>query len=108
MVCLTWQENEPAGDPTITGFEVYKSTTPNFNEPLNSTPLPATQLWYEDTDVEIGQTYYYTVSSLAGTTESVPAQYIAVTIPSSPPPPPPPPGNSSGGWWTIIGRIISH
>jgi hypothetical protein len=109
-VCLTWQESNPSGNEAVSGFNIYRSSDEgqqDYTTPLNSKPLPPSQLWYLDTAVTAGATYYYTAVALGtGTDHSSPSDESTASIPEAPPPPQD--GNTSDGWWKILGRVISH
>jgi hypothetical protein len=61
-----------------TNYAVYRSTTPaGIQVQLTQT----TALVYTDTTVAAGQTYYYTIASFIGTTQTLGTQH-AITIPS--------------------------
>jgi fibronectin type 3 domain-containing protein len=57
-VHLTWDSPIDEGGSVITGFNIYREDQPGVYD-----SIPATRLWYDDTDVENGNTYTYYVSA---------------------------------------------
>jgi fibronectin type 3 domain-containing protein len=85
VISLLWNVNMEEG---IDGYNVYRrqdSAGPPWGDPLNGSPLSATE--YEDTAVEDGETWYYMVTAVAaGTVESDPSQTVSGEIPTDDPP----------------------
>jgi hypothetical protein len=101
---LAWTTT-PVTGVTYTGFNAYRApctgtvaaqvcstdSTATFTKLAAGTGLPATTLNFTDTTVSAGTNYIYYVTSLCSTcstTESIPSNHIAVTIPANQPPPP--------------------
>ena len=53
---------------SITGYNVYRGTTAGGESttPLNASPLSASTTSYQDTTVQPGNTYFYTVQAVSG------------------------------------------
>lgn len=82
-VDLNWNASTPvASGGTITGYNVYRSSTPNTNfQLLNPTPL--TGLAFNDPNVVAGHTYYYVVTSIdSNMIESAFSNQATAVIPS--------------------------
>jgi len=83
QVELTWDESDGTA---IEGYNVYRSTS-SFSDVGNATKLnsdPIGSPSYTDTDVQIGQTYYYRVTVVAGDgEESDPFEEARVTLESA-------------------------
>jgi len=83
-VCLTWTASTTTG---VT-YNVYRATTAgaeNFAVPLNAAPIPTTQLWYYDTTVAIGTTYFYKLVAVGtGGVLSLPTPEVQAQIPVPP------------------------
>jgi fibronectin type 3 domain-containing protein len=78
-VDLTW--TAPANSPSsIAGYNVYRSVGSGGFQKMNSSTV--TQTAYADNTASSGTTYNYYVTSVdQNTTESVPSNQIALTIP---------------------------
>jgi hypothetical protein len=78
QVNLSWT----ASDSTVTGYNVYRSTTSGGESttPLNSSPLSPTATSYQDTSVLAGNTYYYTVKGVNGPATSSASNEAHVTV----------------------------
>ncbi|HEX4145358.1 MAG TPA: fibronectin type III domain-containing protein [Pirellulales bacterium] len=81
QVNLSWT----ASDSTVTGYDVYRSTTSGAETttPINSSPLSPTATSYQDTSVLAGNTYYYTVKAVNGTATSSASNEATVTVTSA-------------------------
>lgn len=87
QVILNWSAPLDNGGLAITGYNVYRSTTPNAETKIASTP--SNNPSYVDTNVANGQTYYYQVTANNSIGESgrsnqtsvasLPMQSISVT-----------------------------
>ena len=77
-VGLTWT----ASTSSVAGYNVYRSTVSGGPyTKLNSSPVALTS--YTDSTVQAGQTYYYTLTSVAsGGAESADSTQVSATIPS--------------------------
>jgi fibronectin type 3 domain-containing protein len=79
----------PAGSIPPAGYNVYRSTTTgtqNFSIPLNSSPT--SNLFFLDTTVTIGTTYFYKVTAVGiGGVLSAPTPEVSAQIPMPPNPP---------------------
>jgi fibronectin type 3 domain-containing protein len=84
-VCLTWTASTTSG---VT-YNVYRSTTTggeNFATPLNSAPI--SNLFYYDTTVALGTTYFYKLVAVGtGGVLSTPTAEVSAQIPVPPNPP---------------------
>ncbi len=77
-VKLTWR----ASSSPVTGYNIYRSTSPNnFAEPkLNSAPIPDTS--FVDTTVESHKTYYYSTKAVDSRgSESSDSNIVRVDVP---------------------------
>ncbi len=74
---LSWT----AASGTITGYDVYRGTTPVANRARrsNSTPLATTATSYQDTTALAGATYDYTVKALDGPAQSAASNEASAT-----------------------------
>ncbi len=70
FVNLTWKP-PTYGNSTVTQYKIYRNST------LIAT-VPATQLWYNDTNVSNGVTYTYSVTAVNSFGESAPSNEIQV------------------------------
>jgi len=81
-VCLTWTASTTTG---VT-YNVYRSTTTgtqNFATPLNTSPITA--VFFYDTTVAIGTTYFYKVVAVGtGGVLSTPTAEVSAQIPVPP------------------------
>ncbi len=79
---LSWTAGSGGG--TVTGYNVYRGTTPGGESttPLNSTPLSPSTTTYQDTTVTTGTTYYYVVQAVDSTVAS-PSSNEATATPSN-------------------------
>jgi Abnormal spindle-like microcephaly-assoc'd, ASPM-SPD-2-Hydin/Immunoglobulin I-set domain len=77
LVTLNWT----ASTSTVSGYNVYRSTTSGGPyTKLNSTPVAATT--YVDSTVQAGQMYFYVVTSVdSGGVESVDSSEVSTTVP---------------------------
>jgi fibronectin type III domain protein len=81
QVNLSWSIPTGSG---ITGYNIYRSTVSGGEStPLTSTPLGPGVTSYSDRDVLPGNTYYYTVKAIAGTTLGSSSNEVLTTIPNS-------------------------
>lgn len=85
-VCLTWVAS--VTPPAITGYNVYRATTAggeNFGTPLNAVVIPSTQLYFYDTTVAIGTTYFYKAVAVGtGGVLSLPTPEVSSQVPVPP------------------------
>jgi len=80
---LSWQEAEDCDGGAVSGYNIYRSTTPGGSyTKLNTSPITGTS--YDDTGLNSGITYYYVVTSSDGDgDESVQSQQASGTPASS-------------------------
>jgi fibronectin type 3 domain-containing protein len=82
---LTWNAvSTVSGEATLTGYNVYRSTSQNsgFGAPLNSSPITATT--YTDGTAVVGTQYYYRVTAIgSGTPAESYSTEISLTRPGS-------------------------
>ena len=71
-VNLTWNAPENDGGLTITEYRVYRNGT-------KIATVPANQLWYNDTNVDNGQTYTYYVTAVNAAGESPKSDEVQAT-----------------------------
>jgi hypothetical protein len=78
-VVLSWTPSTASG---VTGYDVYRGTTSGGESttPLNSSPIAGAT--FTDTNVQGGQTYYYVVTALDGSTQSSASNQVSATVPS--------------------------
>jgi hypothetical protein len=77
---LSWTASTTSG---VT-YNVYRATASgayNYAAPLNSIPISGTT--FSDCSVTLGQTYFYVVTAVSGSVQSVSSNETSVTIPSS-------------------------
>ena len=83
-VCLTWTAS--VIPPAVTGYNVYRATTSgseNFGTPLNATPT--TNVFFYDTTVAVGTTYFYKVVAVGtGGVLSAPTPEVSAQVPLPP------------------------
>ena len=79
---LSWSAPTSNGGAPITNYNIYRGPSPTE---LNKHDTIVNITYYEDTDVENGETYYYTVSAVNPVGESAQSSYIDATIPIVPP-----------------------
>jgi hypothetical protein len=79
-VTLSWVASSSA---SATGYNVYRRTSPTGTATkLNATPIATTT--FTDTQVQLGQTYYYTATAVdSAGTESGPSNQVTAVIPTS-------------------------
>jgi hypothetical protein len=77
-VTLTWQAPQSDGGSSVTGYMVYRGTSPGAESLLTTV---GNVLIYSDTGVENNQTYYYKVSAVNAAGEGVHSN-TAIGIPS--------------------------
>ena len=79
-VVLSWTASTASG---VTGYNVYRGTTSDgeSSTPLNSSAITGTS--YTDTNVQAGQTYYYVVTAIDGSTQSSDSNQATATVPTS-------------------------
>lgn len=89
---LTWTPPSDGSANPSSGYNVLKGTTAGGENatPINSAPVAVgcastTNCTYTDTNVQAGQTYYYKVEFVVGTTLSAPSPEASGTVPVSPP-----------------------
>jgi hypothetical protein len=78
-VSLSWTASTTSG----VSYNVYRATASggyNYSLPL-ATGIPGTS--FTDCSVALGQTYYYVIEAVAGTTQSVNSNEITATTPAS-------------------------
>jgi hypothetical protein len=77
-VVLSWTDSSSG----ITGYNIYRGTTSGGESttPLNSSPVTGTT--YTDTSVSAGQTYYYVVTAVDGSTQSSDSSQASATVPT--------------------------
>ncbi len=68
-VYLTWDAPSDDGGSEILGYKVYRNGAPIAT-------VPATQLWYNDTDVTNGIPYTYYVTAVNAVGESTPSNAV--------------------------------
>ena len=88
QVTLSW-----VASPGVTSYNLYRSTVsgggPSGYQPVNFFPLTNTN--YTDSPLNNGVAYYYVVTAINGSIESLPSEQVSAT-PVVPPPPPTPAG----------------
>ncbi len=79
-VTLTWLPSTSIG---VTGYNIYRRTSPTgAATKLNASPLLL--MLFTDTQVQAGQTYYYSATSVnASGAESGPSNQVTAVIPTS-------------------------
>ncbi len=90
-VTLGWESSSNDGGSPITGYNVYKQAaleTPGNTPPATVIPVSGNTL--NDTDVVVGQKYYYWVTAVNAIGESESSNVVEAT-PVNPPGPNPPP-----------------
>jgi titin len=77
-VTLSWTGSATSG---VTGYNVYRGTTSGGESttPLNSSPVTGTT--FRDTNVQAGQTYYYVVTAVDGSTQSSDSNQASAVVP---------------------------
>src|SRR5271157_3938054 len=103
-VTLRWQLPADKGGSPITGYSIYRGTSPGTETFLAT--LGNVTTW-TDTNVTNGQTYYYEVSALNGAGEGPRSSEISAT------PAPGPPSflgssNPTGDEWPMRGGQLNH
>ena len=86
QIALTWTAPTNPGNPALTGYQIFRGTTPGGESSTALTTVTGTT--YTDTTTTPGITYYYTVtaiSPLASSTASNEATATANPLPPSPP-----------------------
>ncbi len=76
-VVLNWT---PSSSSNISGYDVYRGTTAGGPYAL-LTSSPVSSSSFTDTTAQGGQTYYYVVTSVSGSTQSAYSNVVSVTIP---------------------------
>ena len=100
---LNWS---PSGAYTAHGYAIARATTQNGPfEPIYSTSRWTTPS-YTDTDVEAGQTYFYTVSALNNAGKSKPSAIVSATPVETAPHAFIVPGSGSGLEGHLVGESI--
>jgi len=83
-VVLTWEAPADDGGSPITGYKIYRGTSPGEEVLLTTVGNETT---YNDTGVTNGQTYYYRVSAVNGIGEGELSEEVSATPQSAPPAP---------------------
>ncbi|NPA76016.1 MAG: peptidase S53, partial [Euryarchaeota archaeon] len=78
-VNLTWEVPENNGGANITAYKIYRGTA--SGEEILIATVPATQLWYNDTSVSYGPTYYYYVDAVNSAGESDASNEVSIVVP---------------------------
>ncbi|HEY5117340.1 MAG TPA: fibronectin type III domain-containing protein, partial [Nakamurella sp.] len=88
-VGLRWIAPDNTGGSPITGFNVYKGTTPGgeSSTPVNASPLPATAVSYTATGLTNGTAYYFKVKAV-NVVGASPLSNQATATPATTAPPP--------------------
>ncbi len=81
-VNLTWNAPMSNGGFTITEYKIYRNGALLATVPAT---VPATQLWYNDTNVSAGVTYTYYVTAVNAVGESPKSNEVQATPPASVP-----------------------
>jgi hypothetical protein len=78
-VVLSWS----ASSSSVTGYNVYRGTKSGGESatPLNSSAVTGTT--FTDTSVAAGQTYYYVVTAVDGSTQSSDSNQASATVPTT-------------------------
>jgi fibronectin type 3 domain-containing protein len=78
-VVLSWS----ASSSSVTGYNVYRGTKSGGESatPLNSSPVTGST--FTDTSVAAGQTYYYVVTAVDGSTQSSDSNQASATVPTT-------------------------
>lgn len=83
-VCVSWTAS--VTPPPVSGYNVYRATTAgaeNFATPLNATPV--TTVFFYDTTVAIGTTYFYKMVAVGtGGVLSAPTAEVSASVPVPP------------------------
>jgi len=79
---LDWTAAVPGTDPVV-GYNVYRG--PGSSGPWTKlTPSPINQLDYNDSAIQLGQTYFYYVTAVDSSgVESSPSNIVSGTVPQS-------------------------
>jgi hypothetical protein len=86
LVDLSW--SVPAdGGSALTGFKVYRSTTPGDPAPTLVTTLGPTAVSYQNTGLTNGTTYYFRVAAVNGVGETSSSERSAAPAAAVPPDP---------------------
>lgn len=77
-VTLSWTGSATSG---VTGYNIFRGTTSGGEgtTPLNSSPITGTT--FTDTNVQAGQTYYYVVTAVDGSTQSSDSNQASAVVP---------------------------
>ncbi|HME52518.1 MAG TPA: fibronectin type III domain-containing protein [Candidatus Lokiarchaeia archaeon] len=87
QVALSWQAPLRSGESAITGYNIYRSTSPGSETLLTTTSNMTT---FTDTSVKNGQIYYYKITAVNATgegalsNEACATPFASITLPSSP------------------------
>jgi fibronectin type 3 domain-containing protein len=84
-VDLAW--DKPITTDTISGYNMYRSLNADGSSAakLTATLIPTLTLTYSDSTASGGKTYYYYVTAMYGTTESVKSNIVQAVIPVAAP-----------------------
>jgi hypothetical protein len=79
-ITLTWGEPSQSGNAEITGYKIYRSTNSGSSFALIGS---STGLTFTDTNLTIGQTYWYKVSAVNAHGEGDQCSAVSVTLPQT-------------------------
>ncbi|MFW9854908.1 MAG: SBBP repeat-containing protein [Candidatus Thorarchaeota archaeon] len=78
-VVLFWNAPSNDGDAPVTSYRIYRSTTSgSYGVLLAETSI--LKLWFNDSTVVSGQTYYYVATAINGMGESVWSNEVSITL----------------------------
>ncbi len=78
-VILSWAASPTYG---VVGYNVFRGTTSGGESPTPLNSSPVSGLTYIDSNVQAGETYYYFVTAVTGTSQSPSTGEASVTVPS--------------------------
>ena len=83
MVHLVWYAPQYDGNLTLSEYHIYRGTTRGHESYYATVPAGGDTIYYNDTNVQAGQTYYYYVTALNSKGESDPSNEIYVYVSGS-------------------------